>query len=353
MGDQMKRFAVSLAVLAPVILLQVGGSARADFSAADVYRRSAPAVVAIFGFDSQGAGSSGTGSVITSNGMILTNDHVVYDPKTKAPYANIRLFFKPDRITGDVRKDLVDAYSVRVVARDQELDLAVLQVLGAPRDLEVLPLGNSEVVQIGESVAAIGHPGGGGLWTLTTGTISSTRVDGARAVFQTDTAINPGNSGGPLIDEYAHLIGVNTFVRRVNAQGLPLEGLNYSLRSKLARSWLEKHGVRVAVAPRPVGEPSAPAPRVEPPPVQPEPTVIPGPAEPIQPVSPDEPEPVVAPPPQPGASEDAPRAFEGPNGETMYGVPNRKFDFEGAGKVVYQQSVKHAKDAFDELDQSF
>ncbi len=94
MGDQMKRFAVSLAVLAPVILLQVGGSAWADFSAADVYRRSAPAVVAIFGFDSQGAGSSGTGSVITSDGMILTNDHVVYDPKTKAPYANIRLFFE-------------------------------------------------------------------------------------------------------------------------------------------------------------------------------------------------------------------------------------------------------------------
>jgi len=365
MGDQMKRLVTTFAVLAGLALVHTGGSAWADFSAADVYRNSASAVVAIFGFDSKGAGSSGTGTVITADGMILTNNHVIFDPNTKAPYSNIRVFFKPARITGDVRKDLKDGYSIRVVARDSGYDLAVLQVLGAPRNLAVLPVGDSEVIEIGESVAAIGHPGGGGLWTLTTGTISSTRMDGTREVFQTDAAINPGNSGGPLIDQYSRLIGVNTFVRRVNAQGLPLEGLNYSLRSKLARRWLAKQGVPVALASRPAAAPSAPtpSPQVEPQPRQPEPSAEPSQPtprrpEPIvtlepEPTIPTEPEPSREPSPQPDPSDDAPRSFKGPDGETMFGVPNRKFDFDGAGKIVYKQAVKHADDAFDELDASF
>jgi hypothetical protein len=221
-------------------------------------------------------------------------------------------------------------------------------------------VGNSEVVEIGESVAAIGHPGGGGLWTLTTGTISSTRMDGAREVFQTDAAINPGNSGGPLIDGHSHLIGVNTFVRRVNAQGLPLEGLNYSLRSKLARGWLTKQGVAVAVVKRPAAAPVTPAPiqQAEPQPHKPQPVVEPAEPAPSRPeptvtLEPEKrPEPVT-PQPQPEPSDSSPRSFEGPNGEAMFGVPNREFDFKGASKVVYEQAVKHAEDAFDELDGSF
>lgn len=237
----------SSAVLCLALLL-AASPALAEFSAADVYRTASPGVVVIFGFDSAGNGSSGTGSVITPDGKILTNNHVIFDANRKAPYQNIRVFFKPARVSGDPDVDLKVPYKVKILRNDEALDLAVLQVINPPSRLDVLSLTNSDDVEIGSSVAAIGHPGGGGLWTLTTGTISSSRKDGARDVFQTDTAINPGNSGGPLLNGSAQLVGVNTFVRRVNAQGLPLEGLNYSLRSNMARDWLAGAGVRVAYA---------------------------------------------------------------------------------------------------------
>lgn len=120
-----------------------------------------------------------------------------------------------------------------------------MKVEGIPPIASVISFGDSEATEIGSPVAAIGHPGGGGLWTLTTGTISSIRSEGKRQVFQTDTAINPGNSGGPLLDGNASLIGLNTYVKRVNSQGMPLEGLNYSLRSSLAERWLHGLGVQV------------------------------------------------------------------------------------------------------------
>ncbi|MEM9177858.1 MAG: serine protease, partial [Myxococcota bacterium] len=219
-------------VLAPTILL-LATTAQA-FSAANVYREAASSVVLIFGFEDSGAGSSGTGSILTRDGLVLTNNHVIARGESGKLYSNLVVYFKPNPISGDNTKDLKKPFLVDVVARDADLDLALLRVKNPPSGLRPLPIGNSEEVDIGENVAAIGHPGGGGLWTLTTGTVSSKRRDQKRDIFQTDTAINPGNSGGPLLDEYARLVGVNTFVRRVNEQGLPLEGLNYSLRSSLA-----------------------------------------------------------------------------------------------------------------------
>ena len=120
-------------VILPLFLLLNAGAAQAEFSAADVYSSASPSVVVIFGFDAKGNTSSGTGSVVASDGVILTNNHVVFDANTNAPYANIRVFFKPDRITGDVRVDLKEPYPVRILGRDDALDLAVLQVLGPPR----------------------------------------------------------------------------------------------------------------------------------------------------------------------------------------------------------------------------
>jgi serine protease Do len=235
----------------------------------------------------------------------------------------------------------------------------------------VIQIGDSEEVEVGEPVAAIGHPGGGGLWTLTTGTVSSVRRDGVRDVFQTDTAINPGNSGGPLLDENARLIGVNTFVRRVNKQGLPLEGLNYSLRSALALEWLGDHGVGLAAvrradpvpvptppiaSPQPAAEPTppspTPAPRVEPTPApsasRPDPSPSTRPSPPVGPSPAD-----IIPAPEPMVEEDAPRAFEGENGEEMFGVPNKSFRLDSAMKEAYKRTLESASSAFDELDGSF
>jgi serine protease Do len=334
--------------------------------------------VVIFGFDASGNGSSGTGSIVTPDGKVLTNNHVIYDPKTRAPFKNIKVFLKPSRITGSVEQDLKNPYSVRVLARDSALDLAVLQVLDAPNRLPVLPMGDSESVEVGSSVAAIGHPGGGGLWTLTTGTISSTRKDASRAIFQTDAAINPGNSGGPLLNGDSQMIGVNTFVRRVNAEGLPLEGLNYSLRSSLVRDWMSGQGVRVAFA-RPVqhsvpprdSSPASPLPaprrelesRTDPVPAPP-PSYEPPREMPTRPRPQVRIDPETGPPstpetsrarsaPSARAGDDEPRVFKGPNGEMMYGVPDSDFDLKGAGKAVYQRARKNARDAFDSLDSEF
>jgi serine protease Do len=110
----------------PLLGLLIGaGVAHAEFSAATVYRSASPAVVVIFGFDSAGNGSSGTGSIVTRDGKILTNHHVIYDAKRRAPYANLKVFLKPSRISGNPQQDLKNPYSVKLIARDPDLDLAV------------------------------------------------------------------------------------------------------------------------------------------------------------------------------------------------------------------------------------
>lgn len=235
-------------------------AAESGLSPSGIYRETAQSVVVVFGFGRGASGNSGTGTLLTRDGLLLTNDHVISNEKTGRLFRDLVVYFKPTPISGDHRKDLRAAYLVDVVARNVELDLALLQVKNPPSGLRPIVVGDSEQILVGEQVAAIGHPGGGGLWTLTTGTISSSRRDGVREIFQTDAAINPGNSGGPLLDEYARLVGINTFVRRVNEKGVPLEGLNYSLRSRAAIDWVnqETRG-QVEVVSRPLPPSPAPA----------------------------------------------------------------------------------------------
>jgi serine protease Do len=350
---------LSAASLFAVAQLGIAVDAQA-FSAATVYRNTSSSVVLIFGFSDSGAGSSGTGSIMTRDGLILTNNHVITNPETGRLYSSLVVYFKPNPITGDNRKDLTTPFLVDVVARDTDLDLALLRVKDAPADLRPMKIADSEEVEIGEPVAAIGHPGGGGLWTLTTGTISSKRRDSARDVFQTDAAINPGNSGGPLLDEYSRLVGVNTFVRRVNEQGLPLEGLNYSLRSSLALAWINQQSVvNLSAVSRGSGTVGVPAPTTTPLAAsglvnRPSPqsaSVTPRGAEPtdaptIEPAM----EPVVRVEPEP---ESKARAFEGPDGAKMYGVPNPTLDLHDAliqARKEYQALTERADESVDEMN---
>lgn len=362
-------------------LIASTGNAQA-FSAANVYRNTSQSVVLIFGFSKSGAGSSGTGSIITRDGLILTNNHVITNSDTGRLYPDLVVYFKPNPISGDNRKDLTTPFLVEVIARDPDLDLALLRVKDAPASLRPVEIADSEEVDIGESVAAIGHPGGGGLWTLTTGTISSKRRDSARDIFQTDAAINPGNSGGPLLDEHSRLVGVNTFVRRVNDQGLPLEGLNYSLRSSLALAWVNQQGVAQvssisrasatkAAPPTSAAstslspstpqstpaetrhaepnepaiaqmEPADPAPPVE---LEAEPGLTPSPPSPVLKTEQELPPP---PAPEPQA-----REFKGPDGETMYGVPNPTIDLHEAliqARQEYQALTERADESVDEMN---
>ncbi|MEX2268266.1 MAG: trypsin-like peptidase domain-containing protein [Acidimicrobiia bacterium] len=162
-----------------------------------------PAVVAITVGQGPGtgAGGAGTGFVITPDGFIVTNNHVVEGQN------RIEVAFTDG-----------STLSAEIVGRDPSVDLAVLKVNGD--DLPAIELGDSDAAQVGDEVVAIGNALAleGGL-SVTRGIISGTNrtVDtdaGTTLVgmLQTDAAINFGNSGGPLIDAQGRVIGVNTAI---------------------------------------------------------------------------------------------------------------------------------------------
>jgi serine protease Do len=146
--------------------------------------------------------SAGTGFVISRDGFILTNNHVV-EGASKIEVA----FFNEE---ADVY------YEAKVIGRDPLTDSALIQLVDAKRDLTEVKFGDSAQMQPGDWVVAIGNPFGLG-HTVSVGVISATRASGLpvaqqrRAdVLQTDAAINPGNSGGPLLNARGEVIGVNT-----------------------------------------------------------------------------------------------------------------------------------------------
>ena len=177
---------------------------RAPDSIAALAARVIPAVVSISVKGSAGSGT-GSGFFLDSDGFILTNNHVVESAAR----------------SGTITVELSDGkkYRAKLIGRDAPYDLAVLKidVVGAP----TLQLGNSDTVQVGDAVIAIGSPLGLS-GTVTFGIISSknravTTGNGSGEssfinALQTDAAINPGNSGGPLVDATGAVIGVNSAI---------------------------------------------------------------------------------------------------------------------------------------------
>jgi S1-C subfamily serine protease len=155
------RRVVSLA--ATLMLVLTAGAVRA-FPAARIYREAADSVVLVFGFEKDGAGSTGTGTVLTRDGLVLTNNHVITQGEGGGLFSSLVVYFKPARVSGDTARDLVHPHPVEVIARDAQLDLALLRVVDPPGALRPIEVGDSEEVEIGEDVAAIGHPRGG--WAL-------------------------------------------------------------------------------------------------------------------------------------------------------------------------------------------
>ena len=175
---------------------------------ANLYTKIAPSVVLIVSED-----GIGTGSIISDDGLILTNWHVVEDN------THVRIAFMPTGLGADVKEsDIADA---RVIHVQKDKDLALLQILNYNSKLpDPLQLGSEQDIRIGLDTHAIGHPNGE-FWTYTRGYISQYRPRYEWAyseneqfkadVIQTQTPINPGNSGGPLINQDGKLIGVNSF----------------------------------------------------------------------------------------------------------------------------------------------
>jgi serine protease Do len=177
---------------------------------------------------------------------VLTNAHVVIDETTDRPFTRLMVYLKPDRVTGDPKHDLSRGMKARVVAYSQPLDLALLKLDEVKAPFPVVILSDSETTHIGDHVVAIGHPEQGGLWTLTTGTISAEfdHFKGVRGkhVFQTETGINRGNSGGPLLDRQGRMVGVNTAIARMAADGMPIASISFSLKSAVAKQWIDEQG---------------------------------------------------------------------------------------------------------------
>ncbi|MBL7058987.1 trypsin-like peptidase domain-containing protein [Candidatus Pacearchaeota archaeon] len=142
--------------------------------------------------------AQGTGFIISSEGYVITNAHVLADDQGHLA-TGIRIITSDQTPVG-----------AEFIGYDGELDVALLKVEG---DYHQLELGNSDDTQIGEKVIAIGNPLGL-QFSVTEGIISAKERPGANGIsayFQTDAALNPGNSGGPLINKQGKIIGINNF----------------------------------------------------------------------------------------------------------------------------------------------
>ncbi|HEX4047008.1 MAG TPA: serine protease [Elusimicrobiota bacterium] len=221
------------------------------FDPSKIYRGAAKSVALLLCTSEEGSGELGTGSVVdAARRRILTNAHVVIQDSTHEPWPVIHVYFKPARMTGDAKRDMQNPVLGRVVAFDRALDLALVEVPSLPPGTPALTLDDPRGVDVGDRVAAIGHPEQGGLWTLTTGVISTLVADvgGVRGkdAFQTDTSINRGNSGGPLLDARGAIVGVNTSMARKASDGLAITSVNFALRSDVARRWMASQDENIA-----------------------------------------------------------------------------------------------------------
>ncbi|MBI3794383.1 MAG: trypsin-like peptidase domain-containing protein [Nitrospinae bacterium] len=226
----------------------------------EIYREKAPSVVLIFAKIDANTRSGGTGFFINDKGTVVTNAHVVIG-QDGSPMQEISVFIKPAKVTGDFQEDLQDRHAAHVVKFDRPLDIAVLSVDGIT-SVPAVGFGNSDDVEVGQKVVAIGHPEQGGLWTLTSGAISTrlknlSNVKG-KDMFQSDASINHGNSGGPLLDSNGQLIGMNSSTSRKSADGTAIVGINFALQSNVIMRWLKQNNIGATAAPVQVAQNNPP-----------------------------------------------------------------------------------------------
>jgi S1-C subfamily serine protease len=185
-----------------------------EINLVELYRQCNPGIVAIWTFSDLGAAyedvpsGQGSGFVLDRDGHIITNQHVIMD-------------------VNEIEVDFPSGYRAwaEVVGTDPDSDLAVLHVDVPAEQLHPLPLGDSNEINVGDFVVAIGNPFGLS-GTMTVGIVSaigrtlasernapSGGAFTAGAIIQTDAAINPGNSGGPLLNMRGEVIGINRAIR--------------------------------------------------------------------------------------------------------------------------------------------
>ena len=184
--------------------------------------------VNIFGQTTTSA-ASGSGFVLTQDGYIVTNYHVIEDAAEDSS-VSIEVSFANG-----------DKYTAKLVGGEQDNDIAVIKIDAT--GLQPVTLGDSDELVVGETVYAIGNPLGELTYSLTDGiisaldrliTTSSTNQNGQTEtttlnVLQTNCAINPGNSGGPLFDSYGNVVGIVSAKYTQSSSGVSAEGLGFAI----------------------------------------------------------------------------------------------------------------------------
>jgi 2-alkenal reductase len=207
-----------------------------------LYRRRSPGVVTIFAYSGASSGdagqaSQGSGFVVSRQGVILTNSHVITNAGEGGPIRPAQRvyveFSDHDRVTA------------KIVGWDVFDDVGVLRVDPAAHALDVVPLGDSSAVRVGDPVAAIGSPFGNEN-SLTVGIVSATgrSISSLTSAYrlsdaiQTDAPINHGNSGGPLFDARGRVIGINAQIR-TESNGAA-DGVGFAVPIDSARRSMEQ-----------------------------------------------------------------------------------------------------------------
>lgn len=207
------------------------------FDPARIYANRSPGVVTIYSFFANGQRSQGSGFIVSKQGHILTNSHVVTNSGTAGVAVRgadrvYVVFGDGDRIPGSI------------VGWDLFNDTGLVKIDPKDRAVSPLPLGNSRRVVVGEPVAAIGSPFGQES-SLAVGVVSATErsIESLTSAYdvsdaiQIDAPINKGNSGGPLLDARGRVIGINTQIRSDSGNA---EGVGFAIPINSARRSMEQ-----------------------------------------------------------------------------------------------------------------
>lgn len=201
-----------------------------SYTAESAYNKVVDSVVGIVGYTDkittvENSATQGSGIILTSDGYVVTNAHVIGNSKTQ---------YLLQVVTSDGK-----SYNAGVVGYDSRTDIAVLKMDDA-KDLKAAAFGNSENIELGEDIIVVGNPGGLDYQnSITKGIVSAVdrKMSSTSLVkyIQTDAAINPGNSGGPIVNLYGQVVGIAT-AKIVSEK---YEGMGFAIPSATAKDIID------------------------------------------------------------------------------------------------------------------
>lgn len=213
---------------APSIQIENLESANGKMSASEIYKKLSPSIVGVVTYNLEegieaGQKGEGSGIIISKDGYIVTNSHVIGDTKSYG----VKVVLNNN-----------EEYSAKVIGYDVRTDLAVIKA--DAEGLTEATFGNSDQLEVGQDIIAIGNPGGLDFaGSLTMGVVSALNrtLSSSSLVkyIQTDAAISPGNSGGALINMYGQVIGINT----VKVVSTGYEGMGFAIPINTAKSTID------------------------------------------------------------------------------------------------------------------